>query len=72
MSKEERINILQAVKCCLIKTYKVIEGVADTCETNLPTEYDRAMSKEYGSVCQILGFIEERLAIIEKQIKTIK
>ncbi|MGN0206477.1 MAG: hypothetical protein ACI4BC_04475 [Muribaculaceae bacterium] len=71
MTKAESIESLQAVKRSLIKSYNEISGVADLMETKLTTEYDQAMSKEYGSVCRTLGILEEQITEIGNQITKI-
>ena len=71
-TKEENIEALQSMKRSLIKAHDEITGVADCMELRLTTEYDRAMSKEYGSVCRTLGILEEQIAEIGNQLTKIK
>lgn len=72
MTKAESIESLQGVKRSLIKAHNEISGVADFMETKLTTDYDHAMSKEYGSVCRTLGILEEQITEIGNQITKIK
>ncbi len=72
MTTEESRQALQGVKRSLIKAHDEISGVADFMEARLTTEYDRAMSKEYGKVCQTLGILEEQIATISNQITKLK
>lgn len=41
-------------------------------EMRLATEYDRASSKEYGTVCRVLGILEEQIASISNQLTKLK
>ena len=68
MPAQENRIALRSVKRSLTKAHKEIEGVADFMETRLNTEYDRAMSKEYGTVCRVLGILEEQIAAIGNQL----
>ena len=72
MTKAESIGSVQGVKRSLIKAHNEISGVADFMETKLTTDYDQAMSKEYGSVCRTLGILEEQITEIGNQITKIK
>lgn len=72
MTTEENINSLRSVKCSLIKAHDEVSGVADFMEARLTTEYDRAMSKEYGRVCRTLGILEEQIASIGNQLTKLK
>lgn len=72
MTAEDNINSLRSVKRSLIKAHDEISGVADFMEARLTTEHDRAMSKEYGKVCQSLGILEEQIATISNQITKLK
>lgn len=72
IAQEERRKALQTVKRCLIKAHDEIEGTADLLEQKLPTEYDRATCREYGTVCRTLGILEEQIANIGNQINQFK
>lgn len=72
IAQDERRKALQAVKRCLIKAHDEIEGVADLFAPLLPTEYDQAMCREYGTVCRTLGILEEQIASIGNQINQLK
>ena len=72
MTTGENINSLHSVKRSLIKAHDEISGVADFMESRLTTEYERAMSKEYGSVCRTLGILEEQIAQISNQLTKLK
>ena len=72
MTTEDNVNSLRSVKRSLIKAHDEISGVADYMEARLTTEYDRAMSKEYGRVCCALGILEEQIAEISNQITKLK
>lgn len=64
----DRMTALLAVKLCLIKAHDEIEGTVEFFESQLPSEYDRATSREYGTVCRTLGILEEQIASIGNQI----
>ena len=72
MTKDENIQSLRSMKRSLIKAHDEIVGVADFMEMRLTTEYDRAMSKEYGTVCRVLGILEERITEIGNQLTKLK
>lgn len=72
MTKDEIQEALQGVKRPLIKAHGEIAGVADFMEAKLTTEYDRAMSREYGSVCRVLGILEEQITSIGNQLTKLK
>lgn len=72
MTPTERIKTLRSVKRELVRAHKTIEEEADAMEKLLPTEYDQAMSKEYGTVCRVLGILEEQIANIGNQINQLK
>lgn len=72
ITREENIEALQGMKRSLIKAHDEITGVADFMEAKLTTEYDRAMSKEYGSVCRTLGILEEQITEIGNQLTKLK
>lgn len=72
MTTEDNIKSLRSVKRSLIKAHDEISGVADFMEARLTTEYDRAMSKEYGRVCRALGTLEEQIAEISNQLTKLK
>lgn len=72
MTEEENITSLRIVRRSLIKAHDEISGVADFMEARLTTEYDRAMSKEYGRVCRALGTLEEQIAEISNQLTKLK
>lgn len=72
ITKTESIESLQGVRRSLMKAFDEISGIADFMETKLTTEYDHAMSKEYGSVCRTLGILVEQITEIENQIPKIK
>ena len=68
MDNNDNINSLRLVKRSLIRAHTEITEEADFMETRLTTEYDRAMSKEYGAVCRILGILEEATTELNNQI----
>lgn len=72
ITREENIEALLGMKRSLIKAHDEITGVADFMEAKLTTEYDRAMSKEYGSVCRTLGILEEQITEIGNQLTKLK
>lgn len=72
ITKDENIQSLRSMKRSLIKAHDEIVGVADFMETRLTTEYDMAMSREYGSVCRTLGILEEQIAEISNQLTKLK
>ncbi len=72
MTTEESRQALQGVKLSPLKAHDEISGVADFMEARLTTEYGRAMSKEYGKVCQTIGILEEQIATISNQITKLK
>lgn len=72
MTEGEIKESLRSMKRSLINAHDEIVGVADFMETRLTTEYDRAMSKEYGTVCRVLGILEERITEIGNQITKLK
>lgn len=72
ITKDENIQSLRSMKRSLIKAHDEIVGVADFMETRLTTEYDMAMSREYGSVCHTLGILEEQIAKISNQLTKLK
>lgn len=71
-TKAENIEALQSMKRSLIKAHDEITGVADFMELRLTTEYDQAMSKEYGSICRTLGSLEEQITEIGNQLTKLK
>ena len=68
IAKDEKRKALQTVKRYLIKAHDEIEETADLFAPLLPTEYDQAMCREYGTVCRTLGILEELIASIGNQI----
>lgn len=72
MTKDENIQSLRIVKRSLIRAHNEIAEEADFMESRLTTEYDRAMSKEYGLICQVLGNLEEQIAAISNQLTKLK
>lgn len=72
ITKDENIQSLRSMKRSLIKAHDKIVGVADFMEMRLTTEYDRASSKEYGTVCRVLGILEEQIASISNQLTKLK
>lgn len=68
MTKDENIQSLRSMKRSLIKGHDEITSVADLMEAQLTTEYDQATSREYGSVCRVLGILEEQIAEISNQL----
>lgn len=72
ITKDENIQSLRSMKRNLINAHDSISGVADFMEMRLTTEYDRASSKEYGTVCQVLGILEEQIASISNQLTKLK
>ena len=72
MTKDENIQSLRSMKRSLIEAHDEIVGVADFMEMRLTTEYDRASSKEYGTVCRVLGILEEQIASISNQLTKLK
>ena len=72
ITKDENIQSLRSMKRSLIKAHDEIVGVADFMETRLTTEYHMAMSREYGSVCHVLGILEEQITSIGNQLTKLK
>ncbi|MDE5820912.1 MAG: hypothetical protein K2H63_00290 [Paramuribaculum sp.] len=72
MTEEENINSMQSVKRSLITARDEISSIADFMEARLTTESDRAMSKEYGRVCRVLGIMEEQITQISNQLTKLK
>lgn len=72
MTLDENKQVLRSMKRSLIKAHDEITGVADFMETRQSTEYDLAASKEYGSVCRVLGILEEQIATISNQLTKLK
>lgn len=72
ITKDENIQSLRSMKRNLINAHDSISGVADFMEMRLTTEYDRASSKEYGTVCRVLGILEEQIASISNQLTKLK
>ncbi len=72
MTKDEKIQSLRIVKRSLIRAHNEISEEVDFMETRLTTEYDMAMSREYGSVCRTLGILEEQIAEISNQLTKLK
>lgn len=72
MTKDENIQSLRIVKRCLAKAHDEISEEAAFIETRLTTEHDKAMSREYGSVCRALGILEEQIASISNQLTNLK
>lgn len=72
MTKNEKIQSLRIVKRSLIRAHNEISEEVDFMETRLTTEYDRASSKEYGTVCRALGILEEQIAEISNQLTKLK
>ena len=72
MTEDEIKESLRSMKRSLINAHDEIVGVADFMETRLTTEYDRAMSKEYGTVFRVLGILEERITEIGNQLTKLK
>lgn len=72
MTADEIKESFKSVKRNLINAHDSISGVADFMEMRLTTEYDRASSKEYGTVCQVLGILEEQIASISNQLTKLK
>ena len=72
MTAEENKQSLRIVKRALIRDHAEIAEEADFMEARLTTEYDRAMSKEYGRVCRALGILEEQIAEISNQLTKLK
>ena len=72
MTTEENIDSLRSVKRSLIKAHDEISRVTDFMEARLTTEYERAMSVEYGRVCRALGTLEEQIAEISNQLTKLK
>lgn len=72
MTKDKNIQSLRFTLRSLIKAHDEIMGVAAFMETQLTTEHDMAMSREYGSVCRTLGILEEQIAEISNQLTKLK
>lgn len=72
MTIDEIKETFKSVERNLIKAHDSISGAADFMEKRLATEYDRASSKEYGSVCRVLGILEEQIAKISNQLTKLK
>lgn len=68
MTKEEIIEALQGVKRPLIKAHDKIAGVADFMEARLKNEKELADSRVYGTVCHVLGILEEQITSIGNQL----
>lgn len=68
MTKEDKVQSLRSMKRSLIKAHDEITSVAELMEAQLTTEYDQATSWEYGSVCRVLGILEEQIAEISNQL----
>ena len=71
MTKDEKIQSLRIVKRSLIRAHNEISEEVDFMEAKLTTESDRAMSREYSSVCRALGVLEEQIARISNQLNRI-
>ena len=69
ITADEIKESFKSVKRNLINAHDSISGVADFMEMRLTTEYDRASSKEYGTVCRVLGILEEQIASISNQLE---
>ena len=69
IAKDRKRKALQEVKRCLIEAHYRIEATADLFAPLLPTEYDRAMCREYGMICRTLGILEEQIGSIDNQLK---
>lgn len=72
MTADDAKESLRSVKRSLIEAYDKISGTLNFMEARLATEYDRAMSKEYGTVCRVLGILEEQIAEISNQLTKLK
>lgn len=72
MTENERLESLKSVKRCLIKAHREIETVCASMEAKLTTEYEASVCKEYGSVCRVMGILEEQIAQISNQITNFK
>lgn len=72
MTTDEIKESFKSVKRNLINAHDSISGVADFMEMRLATEYYRASSKEYGTVCRVLGILEEQIASISNQLTKFK
>lgn len=72
LTKEEMIEALQGVKRPLIKAHDEINGVADFMEARLQNEKEFADSRVYGTVCHVLGILEEQITSIGNQITKLK
>ncbi|MGM9863320.1 MAG: hypothetical protein ACI305_03525 [Lepagella sp.] len=72
MTTDEIKESFKSVKRNLINAHDSISGVADFMEMRLTTEHDRASSKEYGTVCRVLGILEEQIASISNQLTKLK
>ena len=71
MTEADRTSMIY-VKRSLTKARNEISAVAGFMEARLTTDYNLAMSKEYGRVCYILGIIEEQITQISNQLTNIK
>ena len=56
----------------MIKAHDEITGVADFSEARLQTEKEFADSRVYGTVCYVLGILEEQITSIGNQITKLK
>ena len=72
LTADEIKESFKSLKRNLINAHDSISGVADFMEMRLTTEYDRASSKEYGTVCWVLGILEEQIASISNQLTKLK
>ncbi len=72
MTKEDKVQSLRSMKRSLITAHDEIAGVAGFMELRLLSEYDMAMSREYGSVCRVLGILEEQITSIGNQLTKLK
>lgn len=68
MTIQERINILKRVKRSLIEAHREIEAVCASMEAKPAAEYEATVCKEYGSVCRVMGILEEQISEISNQI----
>ena len=72
MTTKDRLDSLKSIKRSLIKAHDEISGVADFMEAKLTTEYEASVCKEYGSICRVMGILEEQIAKVCNQITNFK
>lgn len=69
MKSTDTKDVLRMLRRSLATAYSEIERVANFMEFCLKTEAERANCKEYGTLCNILGTLEEQITDISNQLK---